>query len=234
VARALEVLMEEVERSAASVEEAIEAALDELGVTEQEAQIEILQEPRQGFLGLSAHPAIVRVRRAGAPMPGPSDLEPEVLEEQGELAADFVKGLLDVIGLEADVEINVTDGVTYVDVWGVSSDEDIGLLIGRRGHNLEAIQELLRSHVQRQTEERCYVQVDVEDYRKRRRSMIATRAREAAGRARKTGRPQALEPMSAYERKIVHDTVGELGGLETASEGEDPHRHVVIRRRTSS
>jgi spoIIIJ-associated protein len=219
--------MEEVERSAASVEEAIEAALEELGVSEQEAQIEILQEPRQGFLGLSQQSATVRVRRAGPP---PSDLEPEDVEEQSELAADFIKGLLDAMGLDADIEINVTDGVSYVDVWGASAHEDMGLLIGKRGHNLDALQELLRSHVQRQTDERCQVQVDVEDYRKRRRTMIVHKARESARRVQKTGRPESLEPMSAYERKVVHDAVAEVGGLETASEGEEPQRFVVIRR----
>jgi spoIIIJ-associated protein len=222
--------MREVERSAASVEEAVEAALEELGLSEQEARIEILQEPRQGFLGLSAHPAIVRVRRAADPSQT-GELEPEVLEEQGELAAEFLSGLLQAMALEADVEVNELDGATYVDVWGVSSSEDMGLLIGRRGHNLEALQELVRCYVQRQTEERCHVLVDVEDYRKRRRSMIEHKARDAARRVRKTGRPESLEPMSAYERKIVHDAVAELGGMETASEGEEPQRFVVIRRR---
>jgi spoIIIJ-associated protein len=221
--------MDEVERSAASVEEAIEAALEELGVSEQEAQIEILQEPKQGFLGLAPHPAIVRVRRAAPP---PPDLEPDEVEEQSELAADFIKGLLDAMGLDADVEINVTDGVSYVDVWGVSAQEDMGLLIGKRGHSLDALQELVRSHVQRQTDQRCHVLVDVEDYRKRRRTMISRMAHDAARRVQKTGRPESLEPMSAYERKVVHDTVAEVGGLETASEGEEPQRFVVIRRRT--
>jgi spoIIIJ-associated protein len=220
--------MEEVERSAASVEEAIEAALEELGVSEQEAQIEILQEPRQGFLGLNPQSATVRVRRAGPP---PSELESEDVEEQSELAADFIKGLLDAMGLDADVEINVTEGVSYVDVWGASAQEDMGLLIGKRGHNLDALQELLRSHVQRQTDERCQVQVDVEDYRKRRRTMLVHKARESARRVQKTGRPESFEPMSAYERKVVHDTVAEVGGLETASEGEEPQRFVVVRRR---
>jgi spoIIIJ-associated protein len=221
--------MEEIERSAESVEEAIEAALEELGLSEQEARIEIVQEPRQGFLGLNPHPAIVRVRRAGQTGAQASE-EPEDLEEQGEMAADFLKGLLEAMGMGAEVEINVTDGGTYVDVWGVDSQEEMGLLIGRRGHNLDALQELVRSYVQRQTEERCQVLVDVEDYRKRRREMIVQKASGVARRVKKSGRPESLEPMSAHERKIVHDTVAELGGLETASEGEEPQRRVVIRR----
>jgi spoIIIJ-associated protein len=106
----------------------------------------------------------------------------------------------------------------------------MGVLIGKRGHTLESIQELVRSSIQRQLGERCAVQVDVEDYRKRRRSRVAGMAGEVGRRVRKTGRPEALEPMPAFERKIVHDAIAELGGLETASEGEGPNRHVVIRK----
>jgi spoIIIJ-associated protein len=77
---------------------------------------------------------------------------------------------------------------------------------------------------------RCFVHVDVEDYRKRRADMVSQRARQAARKVKKTGRPEALEPMTPYERKIVHDAVAELGGLETQSEGDEPRRRVVIRR----
>ena len=82
----------------------------------------------------------------------------------------------------------------------------------------------------RQLGGRCLVLVDVEDYRKRRRSRVAGMAREVALRVKRSGRPESLEPMSSLERKVVHDTVAELGGLETASEGQEPQRHVVIRR----
>ncbi|HEX2267330.1 MAG TPA: RNA-binding cell elongation regulator Jag/EloR [Actinomycetota bacterium] len=216
--------MEEVERSAGSVEEAVEAALDELGVSEQEADIEIVQEPRGGFLGRGT-PAIVRVRKAADR--GATAAE---IEEQSEMARELLVGLLERMGLDAEVEVNETDGATYVEVWGVDSDEDMGLLIGRHGRGLESLQELVRAHIQRQTLSRFFVHVDVEDYRKRRADMVSQRARQAARKVKKTGRPEALEPMTPYERKIVHDAVAELGGLETQSEGEEPRRRVVIRR----
>jgi spoIIIJ-associated protein len=218
--------MQEIERSAASVEEAVEAALSELGISEQEARIEIVQEPRGGFLGLNAQPAIVKVRRVSAVAVEEGDAE-----EQGEVALHFLEGLMDAMGLDADLEVASVDGVTYVDVWGASSSEDMGILIGKRGHTVDSLQELVKSHVQRETGERCRVQVDVEDYRKRRRSRIVQRAREAAARVRRSGKPEALEPMTAYERKIVHDAIAEVDGVETASEGEEPDRRVVIRRR---
>jgi spoIIIJ-associated protein len=219
--------MEEIERSAASVEEAVEAALAELGISEQEARIQIVQEPRGGFLGLNSQPAVVKVRRLA---PGPAAEEGDA-EEQGEVALHFLEGLMDAMGQEADLDVASVDGVTYVDVWSSSSSEDMGVLIGKRGHTLDSLQELVKSHVQRETSERCRVQVDVEDYRKRRRSRMVQRAHEAASRVRRSGKAEALEAMTAYERKIVHDAVAQVEGVETASEGEEPERRVVIRRR---
>jgi len=223
--------MQEIEKSAASVEEAIEAALAELGLSEQEAEIEIIQEPRTGFLGINASPAVVRVRVVAVRQDDDEDGEPD-LDEQADLAADFLEGLLDAMGLDADVDPALVDGTMYVDVWGAEASEGMGILIGRHGHTLDALQELVRSVVQRQVEERCRVVVDVEDYRKRRRSLITRRARDVARRVLKTGRPEALEPMTAFERKIVHDAVSEVGGLETASDGEEPNRRVVVKRRS--
>ncbi len=132
--------------------------------------------------------------------------------------------------LPAEVESTLDEGTMYVDVWGAESDEGMGLLIGRRGQTLDALQDLVRAAVQAKTGDRCRVVVDVEDYRKRRRSQIVARAQSAAQRVKKTGRSEALEAMNAFERKIVHDAVARVGGLETASEGEDPERRVVIRR----
>ena len=227
----MEAAMQEIEKSAASVEEAIEAALAELGLSEQEAEIVIVQEPRTGFLGINAAPAVVRVRPVAMRQEDDEEPEPD-LDEQADLAADFLEGLLDAMGLDADVDPALVDGTMYVDVWGAEGSEGMGILIGRHGHTLDALQELMRSVVQRQVDARCRVVVDVEDYRKRRRSLITRRARDVARRVLKTGRPEALEPMTAFERKIVHDAVAEVGGLETASDGEEPNRRVVVKRRT--
>jgi spoIIIJ-associated protein len=217
--------MREVERSAASVEEAVEAALDELGVSEQEARIQILQEPRKGILGIGGQEAVVRVAVREEPLEGPE------LEEQADLAEDFLRGLLEVMGLDAEVDSGYVEGIMYVDVFGADDSDAMGLLIGRHGQTLDALQEVVRSAVQRTTAERCRVMVDVEDYRKRRRSQLGQRVRSVAAKVRRTGRPERLEPMNPYERKVVHDAVSEVDGVESASEGEDPDRRVVIRRR---
>ena len=228
--------MQEVERSGESVEEALEAALDELGISEQEAEIEIVQEPRGGFLGVGSQDALVRVRprasapaEAASPAPDRGGPEPE-LEQQADVAADFLEGLIEAMALEAEVEPSSSEGVTYVDVWGAESAEGMGILIGKHGQTLDALQEVVRGVVQRQLQDRCRVIVDVEDYRKRRRSLLVSRAQSAARRVKKTGRAERLEPMTAFERKTVHDAVAEVGGVETTSEGEEPERRVVIRR----
>jgi len=217
--------MREVERSAPSVEEAIEAALDELGVSEQEAEIVILREPQRGLLGIGGQDALVRVRVREEEVGGAE------LEEQAELAEEFLEGLLDRMGIEADIEHHLVDGAMYVDIVGAEESEGMGLLIGKHGATLEALQELVRSAVQRRTLARCRVLVDIEDYGKRRRSQLADRARQVARRVRRTGRQEALDPMSPYERKIVHDAASEVGGVESASEGQEPSRRVVIRKK---
>jgi spoIIIJ-associated protein len=217
--------MREIERSAASVEEAVEAALAELGVTEQEAEVQIVQEPSRGLLGFGGQQAVVKVRARE------EDLEEIDLDEQAEVAADFIEGLLDRMDLDAEVDIGEDDGVMYVDIFGAQDDEGMGILIGRHGLTLDALQELTRSAVQRKLQERCRVVIDVEDYRKRRRRQLVEKTRSVAQRVRRSGKPERMEPMSPFERKIVHDAAAEAGGVETSSEGEEPQRRVVIRKR---
>lgn len=221
--------MEEIRRSAPSVEEAVEAALGELGLSEQEADVEVVQEPRSGLLGVGAQEAVVVVR---ARVRGGEDLSEEDLEEQAEVAAEFLEGMLERMGIQANVEPNLEDGTMFVDVIGPEpDDEDMGLLIGRHGLTLEAVQELTRVVVAQRTGQRARVVVDVEDYRKRQIDRLTARVREAAARVRRTGRSEALEPMNPFLRRIVHAAVAEVDGVDSASEGEGAERRVVIRRR---
>lgn len=150
------------------------------------------------------------------------------LEEQADAVADFVEELLVKMGIDAIAEPSVSGGRVYVDI--LDGDEaDMAMLIGKHGQTLDAIQELARQVVGRRLDARVRVLVDVEDYRKRRAEGLAEKAREAAERALETGQEQALEPMDALERKIVHDAVAEIDGVESGSLGEDQDRHVVIR-----
>jgi spoIIIJ-associated protein len=218
--------VEEIQRSAPSVEEAVEAALTELGVSEQEADVTVLQEPRQGVLGIGSQEAVVSVR---VRVRDPETTE-EDLEEQGEVAAEFLEGLLSRMGLDAEVEPVLEGGTMYVDVLGQGpDDEDMGLLIGRHGQTLEALQELSRVVVGQRTGMRARIVVDIEDYKRRQRSRLEARAREVAARVARSHQEEELEPMNPFERKLVHDAVAAVPGVQTASRGEEPDRRVVIR-----
>jgi spoIIIJ-associated protein len=225
----------EVERNAPSVEEAIELALAELGASEQEVSVQILQEPKTGFLGVGSQDAVVRVRVTGQATPEVAD---EELEEQAEIAAEFVEGVVTRLGIEADVETAFREGTMYVeilppdDVEPDEDEDDMGLLIGHHGQTLEALQDLTRTVVGNRTGQRARVVVDAEDYRKRQRARLENHARDVARRVARSGREEALDPMNAYERKIVHDAVASINGVETASRGEDPERRVVIKPRS--
>lgn len=218
--------MEEIQRSAPSVEEAVDAALAELGVSEQEVSVTVLQEPRQGVLGIGSQEAVVsvRLRRRDA------EATEEDLEEQGEVAAEFLEGLLSRMGLDAAVEPALEGGTMYVDVLGQGPDEDdMGLLIGRHGQTLEALQELARAVVGQRTGMRARIVVDIEDYKRRSRSRLEARAREIAARVARSHKEEELEPMNPFERKLVHDAVAAVPGVGSASRGEEPERRVVIR-----
>jgi len=149
------------------------------------------------------------------------------LEEQAEMAETFTRGLIERFGLAATVAAR-TDGdddVT-VDIDG----KDLGLLIGPRAATVDALQELVRTAVQRRIGGHgARIHVDVAGYRARRQEALAEFARQAAQRALESGRDQVFEPMSPVDRKVVHDIVNEIEGVATVSEGEEPRRRVVIK-----
>jgi spoIIIJ-associated protein len=151
--------------------------------------------------------------------------EPATPDEVAEVAQEFVDGLLSAMGLEAEVKSSVEGESAFIDVAG----ESLGVLIGRRGQTLDALQELARTAVQRRLRSRVRLLVDVEGYRARRRTSLAEYAKQIAERAKQRGTEIELEPMNSFERKIVHDAVAEVEGATSFSEGEEPTRKVVVR-----
>ena len=153
--------------------------------------------------------------------------EPEVtvadLEQEGEIAADYVEALLDIADLDGDIDMDVEGERAMVSVVGGTLDE----LIGSKGEVLEALQELTRLAVQRQTGLRTRMMLDVGGYRVQRRNELTQVGSDAAEEVAKTGEPKRLAPMTAFERKIVHDAVA-AAGLQSESEGEDPNRRVIV------
>jgi spoIIIJ-associated protein len=150
----------------------------------------------------------------------------EILEDAREDTLDFLEGLLDSMEVDGEVTASIEeDGSIRATIDG----GDGGLLIGNRGQTLDAIQELLRAAVQAQAQTRIRISLDVEGYRERRREAVRRQAEAMAERAAAEGEA-ALEPMNAYERKIVHETVATIEGVSSFSEGQEPKRRVLIRR----
>jgi spoIIIJ-associated protein len=309
--------MEWVETTGRTIAEALDAALDELGVDEDDVEYEVLEQPKSGFLGrLGSSEGRIRARvkpisrekpgerqrrrggrgpnnrprggngaggnsggnggaqgapteaarnggaseggsssrrrrggrsgggagRSGETRPaarsgtgGRNDqqqgstvdtIEEVPIEEQAAAAEQFTQGLVDTFDLGARVKSVIDDDVVVVEVTG----DNLGLLVGPKGATLHAIEELVRTVVQRQTDGHgVRIHVDVAGYRAKRRAALEEFTRALAEKVLETGKPQALEPMSASDRKVVHDTAAEIDGIATESEGEDPRRRVVLR-----
>jgi spoIIIJ-associated protein len=145
------------------------------------------------------------------------------LEQESEIAADYIEGLLDVADLDGDIDMDVEGDRPVVSVVGATLNE----LVGPRGEVLEALQELTRLAVHRQTGARSRIMLDVGGYRARRRQELTELGRRAAEQVSQTGVPQRLDAMTPFERKVVHDAVA-AAGLRSESEGEEPSRRVVV------
>ncbi len=158
-----------------------------------------------------------------APAPAPvSDAE---LFRQSEIAADYVEGLLDILDYDGDIDELVSGGRPVVEVVGGRLQG----LVGQRGATLEALQELTRLAVFRQTGSPSRLLLDVGGYRVNRRKELGAVARNAVEKVKEYGEPVRLEPMSAFERKCVHDVINALDGVESESEGVEPGRRIVVR-----
>ena len=151
------------------------------------------------------------------------DVDLGILEEEGDIAADYIEGLLDIADLDGDIDMDVEGDRAVVSVVGATLDE----LVGDDGEVLEALQELTRLAVHRKTGVRARLMLDVGGFRARRRAELAELGRSVAAEVERTGEPKKLRAMSPFERKIIHDAVA-LAGLRSESEGEEPNRRVVV------
>lgn len=273
--------MEWVETTGRSVEEAVESALDQLGIDEREADVEVIEEPKTGLFGRLRSEARIRARvrptrprpkversdrgrkRASKGAKGPREAAPtkeaneqaepvraankpapekkrerqgdeavsndrEVpMTEQAEVALAFLEGLVAQLSLPASVGMETVDEDTVeLRVEGA----ELGFLIGPKGATLSALQDVTRTVVNRKTGGRNgRLMVDVAGYRQKRKLALERFTRDVVGQVQETGRPRALEPMSPPDRKVVHDTVNQMEGVSTVSEGEEPARRVIIR-----
>lgn len=283
--------MEYVEVRGKTVDVAVEAALQELGIDRDRAEIDVIQEPEKGFLGMGGKDAVVRVkarsqkrrrrRRRGGderkdsgggsnPQPKesrdrggrndrssrnnndgksssgsrsdrnrdgsrggnsrnrndqPKKEATEVsIEEQAPVVESFLKGLVESFGLEGTVSVTIDEDVIVADVSGPQTEA----MVGPRGSTIEAIHELTKTVLQRQTQASARVRLDVAGYAERRRQALAIYADQLIDQVLKDGGEVMLEPMSAGDRKTIHDAVAQRDGVRSYSEGEAPQRFVVI------
>ena len=219
------------EMTARTVEEAIELALKEIDAGRDEVEVEVLSRGKAGFLGIGAELARVRVTplsaRAVSAVPEPPAAEPGE-HTPAALATVAVSRILDAAGVDVTRTLrsahDADAGGPVIDLAG----EDSGLLIGRRGQTLQALQFLVTLIVRKQMGEDVRVVLDVENYRLRRETSLRDMAAKVASRVAQTNRSITLEPMSPADRRIIHTSLAEHPGVRTESAGEGENRKVTI------
>ena len=147
----------------------------------------------------------------------------DLLEQEGEIAADYLEELLDIADLDGDLDMDIDGDRAAVSIVGA----DVHQLVGPKGEVLEALQELTRLAVYRETGERSRLMLDISDYRANRRAVLEKLASEIAKEVKESGEPALLDPMTPFERKVVHDAVA-AAGLKSESEGTEPKRYVIV------
>lgn len=147
-----------------------------------------------------------------------------LLVREGDIAADYLERLLDIVDYDGDIDLDVENDRAIVAIVG----SDLQPLVGNHGETLDALQELTRLAVQQQTGVRSRLMLDVSGHRQARREQLRKLAAETADRVLESGEPARLTPMNPFERKVVHDAVAAIDGVRSESEGEEPHRRVVV------
>ncbi len=228
-----------IEKTGKTVQEAINQALEELGLAVDDVIIEVLDEGEAGLLGLGRKPAKVLVTTESEPtektLPDDEEVfgeyygddesydgDPETPEEAE--ATSYVAAILAGIGIHGKISSYREDDSIHIEVTG----QDCGAAIGRHGETLEAIQYLSSLVANRVSDKRIRVILDIGGYRRRREQTLISMAERAAGKVAESGAHYNLDPMNPAERRIVHSALQGFEGVTTYSEGEDPNRYVVI------
>lgn len=224
--------MKPLEISAKTVEEAIQIAMDQLNASREEIKVDVLSEGKSGIFGMGSEEAVIQVERL-SPM---SELEEDMVDEKNvteEVAEEVLETLLNLMGVEATImpeSLQMTNGeeqVTPPLAFNIQG-EDLGILIGRRGQTLAALQYVARLIINHQMKVWTPVVIDVEGYKQRRSEALQALAMRMAEQVRVKGMPFTLEPMPAYERRIIHLALTDHPDVTTESTGEGDARKVVI------
>ncbi len=197
-----------------TVEEAVTAATVELGITSAELEYEVVEKGSAGFLGLGAKPAVIKAKKAEKAM--------NIADKTKEHLANVLKAM--DIEAEITVDYDETDHNMNINLEG----PEMGILIGKRGQTLDALQYLVSLFVNKESENYIRVKLDTENYRARRKDTLENLAKNIAFKVKRSRRSVTLEPMNPYERRIIHSALQNDKYVSTKSEGEEPYRKVVV------
>jgi spoIIIJ-associated protein len=197
--------------SGKTVEEAIAKAINELQTTREQLSYRVIEEPQKGFLGIIGSK--------------PAKIEARVLPDSVELAQTFLRMTVSLMGQDTTVTKQETDQKV---LFQISTDADAGRLIGKRGQTLESLEYLTNLVCNRGEQKYRRIELDVGDYRERRKQSLEQLALRIADKVKTMKKPSSLEPMNALERKIIHETLKSVDGVETKSKGSGVGRHIVI------
>ncbi len=202
--------MKEIIKKGKTVDEAINIALEEAGVSRENVEIEVLSEGNKGIFGIGSKEAEVKI----------------IIKENcaGDIAKDFVENVLKKLNMAANVDVNCDEDRVNIDISG----ENMGIIIGRRGETLSSLQYLTNLVVNRKVEDYIKVSIDTENYKQKREEALIKLAHKTAEKVIKYRRSFTLEPMNPYERKVIHSALQENEQISTYSTGSEPARRVVV------
>lgn len=203
--------MEFIEVSAKTVDDAITEASIKLGTTSDKIEVEVIEKGSTGFLGIKSKPAIIKARKK-------NDTVDNIRE--------FLENVFSAMNMEVTIDIKKAEDDKVYEV--ELSGKEMGLLIGKRGQNLDSLQYLTNLAVNKHSDGYIKVKLDTEDYRQRRKDTLENLAKNIAYKVKRTKRPVSLEPMNPFERRVIHSALQGDRYVETHSEGEEPFRHVVV------
>ena len=236
------------EKKAKSIEEAVELALTELGIEKENAEIEVIQEPAKGFLGIGAKDAVVKVTAKKAEKPAKAEKtakakKPEKAEKApakpkknkttggvynsespAENAKNFITDVLNAMGIEVTVTAELKEDIIEVNLEG----DNMGVVIGKRGDTLDSLQYLTSLVVNQKSEDYIKVSIDTENYRQKREEVLCALANRLAAKVARTGKKFTLEPMNPYERRIIHSSLQDNEDVTTYSIGVATALIVIV------
>lgn len=205
--------MKSVVKTSKTVESALVEALQELEVSEDQVEVEIIEEPSKGLFGL------IGTKEA--------KIQVTVKYDPIKMADEFICKIMNSMGISANIDAKLEEDTLHIDVVDISSS-DLGIIIGKRGNTLDAIQYLTSLYINKPSEKYIRISLDAEGYRKKREESLIKLANKMADKASYSKKPVKLEPMNPFERRIIHSALQNYKGVTTYSEGDEPYRRVVI------